>query len=171
MQIRGSPNGARHSPPHLSPPGRDHSERAVAINWNRWSSSIGAPTALRPEPCARGEKSLADRNGTPSIELCSRVRAPVPRSSRTLESPGGAFFLECRKLPSRVVECRRRIHRNPRFSPGLVLARQRIASRTVSSRPARVNRRRPYPTSRIARPLGPASLLWPDFPLASADDE
>jgi hypothetical protein len=43
MQIRGSPNGARHSPPHLSPPGRDRSERVVAINWNRWSPSIGAP--------------------------------------------------------------------------------------------------------------------------------
>src|ERR1700733_7921430 len=41
MQIRGSPNGARHSPPHLSPPGRDRSERVVVFNWKGWSPSIG----------------------------------------------------------------------------------------------------------------------------------
>src|SRR5258708_3448032 len=63
MQIRGSPNGARHSPPHLSPPGRHRSERVVVINRNGWSPSIGtggrhhsvrplwgSPALLEPNP-------------------------------------------------------------------------------------------------------------------------
>jgi len=41
MPIRRSPNRARHTLPQVPDAGRDRPEWVVAINRNRWSSSIG----------------------------------------------------------------------------------------------------------------------------------
>src|SRR5580692_10160814 len=68
MQIRRSPNGARHSPPHLPPPGRHRSERVVVINRNRWSPSIGTGGrhhSVRPvEPSPGTSKFESDLPGS-----------------------------------------------------------------------------------------------------------
>ena len=59
MPIRGSPNGARHCPPHLPQPGRDRSEQVDAINRNDWTPSIGNSgrhQSVRPQLMEKAEK-------------------------------------------------------------------------------------------------------------------
>ena len=65
MPIRGSPNGARHCPPHLPQPGRDRSEQVDAINRNDWAPSIGNSgrhqSVRPPKDLPRAIRYLEDR--------------------------------------------------------------------------------------------------------------
>ena len=68
MPIRGSPNGARHTPPQA---GRDRPEWVVAINRNARSQSIG--TAGRNGPVRAAGLAFPIRNGIP-IMLANEAR-------------------------------------------------------------------------------------------------
>ena len=73
MPIRRSPNRIRHTHPQVPAAGRDRPERVVAINRNRWSSSIvigGRDQSVRAHYCASaGEFGIkASRSGL--IQCC-----------------------------------------------------------------------------------------------------
>ena len=74
MQIRGLPNGVRHTRPQA---GRDRPEWVVAINRNAWSRSI--VTAGRDHPVRPGAKA---RGMTPGGCASGRRGKPNPPMMR-----------------------------------------------------------------------------------------
>jgi len=87
MPIRRSPNRARHTLPQVPDAGRDRPERVVAINRNRWSSSIGIGGRDQPVR-ARG----LPRQGFDPDRFLSR------RSSAAMCCPTSRFSLTYMRL-------------------------------------------------------------------------
>jgi hypothetical protein len=79
MQIRGSPNGARHSPPHLSPPGRDRSERVVVIIRNGRSPSIGTGGRHHSVRPAKVSASSPEQISGDYVDQCLIARGFAPK--------------------------------------------------------------------------------------------